>query len=48
MDKTNAIKLVEKTFGGEFNEDRYLEFVIEMFGGCGRGMGRRGGMGGQP
>ena len=32
MDKTNAIKLVEKTFGGEFNEDRYLEFVIEMFG----------------
>lgn len=32
MDRKNAVKLVEKTFGGEFNEDRYLEFVIEMFG----------------
>ncbi|MDK2791102.1 MAG: hypothetical protein PWP15_1622, partial [Methanothermococcus sp.] len=24
MDRKNAVKLVEKTFGGEFNEDRYL------------------------
>ena len=32
MKGKNATKLVEKTFGDEFNEDRYLEFVIEMFG----------------